>query len=234
MENIEETLNMMTPEVREAAGLSLPEETEGETAEAPQEETPAEGEPVEAETEGTETDAVDVESTEKLSEQVEELVDALSSAPGYGTMGDYYNEALGFYVFPSREVLLSFVAEGEANEGWAITLDGHYVPADCLEKYETAYAAENAEEAEAAPTQTELDTLALLEEISDTLGRMEEDDAAFREEIQASVDTCIQKLDETHVLLKDAVAPVLLCAALFLALLCGAKLADIFFGRLKT
>lgn len=126
---------------------------------------------------GEETDGME------LMENLGQLVDVLNASQSYGTLGDYYNQQLGYTVFPNIQVYQYFYDSGTISGEWAETTDGHFVEMSHLEEYEAASApaGEEEEETEPAPTETELQSIETLESINGTLAAIKQNQALYYE-----------------------------------------------------
>lgn len=166
-------------------------------------------------------------------EKIDALVNTLTAGQNYGSLGDYYNQSLGFTVFPDHDTYAFFINEETDGHLWACASDNHYVPVACLEVYETYLSPEeDPEETQSEPTEHDINTLETLEGISGTLTAIKTNDSAYYEEILVyqeklitSQNLIIERLELNAVLL--------IAIGFFTALSCGSRIADVFFNRMK-
>ncbi len=121
----------------------------------------------------------------ELLDNLGQLVDVLNASQSYGTLGDYYNQQLGYTVFPNIGIYQYFVDAGAVSGEWAETTDGHFVELSHLEEYEAASAPADGEEEETEPepTQAELANLETLESINGLLSEIRDEQAAYYESV---------------------------------------------------
>ncbi len=117
----------------------------------------------------------------ELLDNLGQLVDVLNASQSYGTLGDYYNQQLGYTVFPNIGIYQYFVDAGAVSGEWAETTDGHFVELSHLEEYEAASAPADGEEEETEPepTQAELANLETLESINGLLSEIRDEQAVY-------------------------------------------------------
>lgn len=179
---------------------------------------------------------VTVDSVELL-EKLDSLIESVELSRSHGSISDYYNMELGYTVFPDFDTYEYFIDIDEDGHLWACASDNHYVPVACLEVYETyledRLAAGEEEEPIAEPTETELQTLEVLEGISGTLtmikaNQLEEYETtlAYQEEMLA-----LQKENAEGL---HNIGTCLLVTTFFVALSCGNHFANSFFERMRV
>ncbi len=168
---------------------------------------------------------------EGITAQIGELAESLPS--GYGTLGDYYDASAGCYAVPSHDVLAGLVGEEEA-AAWTCASNGRYVQADSLEAYEE-YLSAQVTETEGSETLSETDqtNMESLEGINGTLAAIKYNDAVYHEEALAEMEAITTQAEEIKTLSAYGYSGILI-ACFFLALLAGAKLADILFSRMRA
>ncbi len=160
-----------------------------------------------------------------------EIIESMNYTSNFGTMGDYYNQQLGCYVFPSYEVYEYFIDTDAYGGEWTETSDGHYVPVQYLEAYEGYVTTD--EDTEPFLTESELQSIETLESIRGILSVIKENNTTFYETVydcqQETLETLQEiSMKEEGVLYGTIVECVLLAATL------GTCLAHIFFGRMRV
>lgn len=167
-----------------------------------------------------------------IEDRLGDLLEQIGAGQDLGSMGDYYIADAGCYAFPTEDVFFHFIAE-EERPGWTVASNGCYVPAGSLEAYEaylsSGYPGEDTEGEQSPPPVTQED----LSGLTETLQAMYEQDAAHYETVTLHMETTDQVLSEMQRQLfkTDAVIAV---ACFFLAFLCGVKLADVFWNRMRA
>lgn len=165
-------------------------------------------------------------------ERLSDLLEQIGAGPSYGSMGDYYIADAGCYAFPSEEVFFYFIGEAERS-GWAAASNGCYVPAGSLEAYEaylsSGYPGEDAEGEELPPPVTQED----LSGLTETLQAMYERDALHYEAVTLHMETTEKALEDNREFFSNIFA-VSLVICFFLALFCGAYVADVFWKRMRA
>ena len=164
-----------------------------------------------------------------------DILDTLNGTHNYGTIGDYYFQALGCYVFPNFEVYEYFIDIDAAGHEWTETSDGHYIQLQYLEKYEEYITApEEPEDAEGIlPDETELQNLETLESIRGMLSVIKENNTAFYEETlayQAEMTELVQKTETVSTIM--TISGIVSC--ILLGILTGSFISNVFFGRMRA
>lgn len=174
---------------------------------------------------------------EDIQERIDGLLDQIGA--GYGSMGDYYIPDAGCYAFPGEDVFCHFVAE-EERPGWTAASNGCIVPAGSLDAYEAYLASRNPEDATdmedgtegeepLPPPVTQEDITGLLESLSLMYGQ----DASYYETSVLHMEKTEASLQTMQSCLANIfVTDLVIC--FFLALLCGAVFADVFFSRMRA
>lgn len=149
----------------------------------------------------------------------------------YGTMGDYYIADAGCYAFPTEDVFFHFIAE-EKRADWTAASNGCYVPVGSLEAYEAYLASGSPEEdeGEQLPPPVTTEDLAGIKE---TLQAIYGEDAVFYETASLHMQSVEKALEDEQKLFSNIlVTSVAVC--FFLALFCGAYVADVFWKRMRA
>lgn len=188
-----------------------------------------------------ETDAEIVPSDPgDIRERIDSLLEQIGAGQSYGSMGDYYVAEAGCYAFPGEDVFFHFIGE-EVRSGWTAASNGCYVPMDSLDAYE-AYLSygipdeeeetENTEEAadgSLPPPVTQEDLAGL----GTTLQAICEQDAVYHTAVLMNCQEMAVAQDNIQSYLGNIfIVGIVIC--FFLALLCGAKFADVFFSRMRA
>lgn len=167
--------------------------------------------------------------------RIDDLLDQIGAGQSYGSMGDYYVAEAGCYAFPGEDVLYYFIAEGDRS-GWAAASNGCYVPAGSLDAYEACLASGTPEEdmegegEEPLPPPVTQEDLSGLEE---ALQAIHGEDAAFYETAILHMETTEKALEHMQSQFFDILL-VHMGTCLFLALLCGVIMADVFWKRMRA
>lgn len=166
-----------------------------------------------------------------IEKRIDDLLDQIGAEQDYGSMGDYYIADAGCYAFPTEEVFFHFIGEAERAD-WTTASNGCYVPAWSLEAYEAYLSSGSPQEGEGEqlPPPVTQEDLSGLEE---TLQVIREQDAVFHEAVVLHMEATDQVLsDMQHQLYKFEI--FLFVIGFFVAFLCGVKLADIFWNRMRA
>lgn len=163
-----------------------------------------------------------------------DLLDALDTSRSYGTMGDYYNQQVGCYVFPDYDVYAYFIDVDADGGGWCEASDGHYIPAAYLAAYEEYIASgDAAEPEEIQPTESELQNLETLESIRGLLSVIKENDSAYYgQELLYSQET-LAAVQETSAR-TESVFYVTVTMAVLLGIIVGSFLSHVFWNRMRA
>ena len=156
--------------------------------------------------------------------QLVDLLDALDSSISYGTMGDYYNQQIGCYVFPNYDVYAHFIDVEADGVDWCEASDGHYIPVLYLDAYESYIASNDiAETREDMPTESELQNQETLESIRGLLSVIKENNAAYYEQ-------ALLYSQETLTAVQEASARTesVFYATVTIAVLCGIVVGSFF------
>ena len=166
--------------------------------------------------------------------QLDELLETLTGASNYGTMGDYYNHQLGCYVFPNYEVYGYFINTDANGAEWTAASDGHYVPVLYLDAYEEYITVEDTGEPEEyQPTEGEIQNLETLESIRGILSVIKENDSVFHEdmlECQQETLTVMQEISAKE----EGILYGTVTECVLTAIMAGSFLAHVFFGRMRA
>lgn len=188
----------------------------------------------------TEYDVAEGESTagEPVSEEdvigkLDTLIETLSLSQSYGSVGDYYNQTLGFTVFPDFDTYQYFIDIDAEGAQWAEASDGHYVPVFALEVYESYLNPEEEEETEIPSTENEIQTLETMESVNGTLSVIKANDTAYYETTLAYQEEIIANLEELNARL-EVTGYLLMGTVFFVALGVGNKYANSFFERMRV
>lgn len=196
------------------------EETKTFTEESFEEETPQEG-----------SDPVDLEEVQN---RIDDLLDQIGVGQSYGSMGDYFVQAIGCYAFPGEDCFYHFIGE-EERSGWTAASNGCYVPSGSLEAYEAYLSSgspeENTEgEEEQLPPPVSQEDLAGIQK---TLDLMYQQDAIYHEAVMENNLQRFQDIQEIKGQL-TVITVVLIVMCVCLAILCGKSFADTFFDRMRA
>lgn len=171
------------------------------------------------------TGVLDEETSIQLLNTLNELSETLTLTSSYGSMSDYYNQSLGFTVFPDYDTYQYFIDIDADGSLWTEASDGHYVAVANLETYEESIAPVEEEEEEILPTETELQTLETLESIQGTLVSIKANDVAYHETMLA--------YEEKQTQYQEVTCYTLLATCFFVAFSCGNHYANTFFNRMR-
>lgn len=172
-----------------------------------------------------------------IEERIDDLLDQIGAGQSFGSMGDYYVAEAGCYAFPGEDVFFHFIDE-EARSGWTAASNGCYVPADSLDAYEAYLLSGMPEEGtegegggqEPLPPPVTQEDLAGLEGILSGIYAQEE----------SYFETSVLHMEASQAALEDMqsylanifIIDMVIC--FFVALLCGVKLADVFWSRMRA
>lgn len=166
-----------------------------------------------------------------------EILESLNGTRNFGTIGDYYLQELGCYVFPNFEVYEYFIDIDAAGHEWTQASDGHYVQLQYLDVYEgyrTGNGEEEALESTAdVPDETDMETLEVLESIRGQLSVMKENDAAFHDEMQ-QFRTEILETEQAALTVSKGTLYAGIVGCILLAVLAGTFVSHVFFGRMRA
>ncbi|MDE7132973.1 MAG: hypothetical protein K2O65_14495 [Lachnospiraceae bacterium] len=166
--------------------------------------------------------------------QLGDLLDALDSSRSYGTMGDYYNQQIGCYVFPNYDVYAYFIDVDADGADWCEASDGHYIPVLYLDAYESYIASDETETPEEVMlTESELQNLETLESIRGLLSVIRENNAAYYEQELLYSKETLTAVQET-----SARTESVFYATVTIAVLCGIVVgsffAHVFWNRMRV
>lgn len=166
-----------------------------------------------------------------IEKRIDDLLDQIGAEQDYGSMGDYYIADAGCYAFPTEDVFFHFIAETERAD-WTSASNGCYVPVGSLEAYEAYLASGSPEEdeVEQLPPPVTTEDLAGIKE---TLQAIHGEDAVFYETASLHMQTVEKALDDEQQLFSELYV-VVMVACFFLALFCGAFVADVFWKRMRA
>ena len=167
--------------------------------------------------------------------RIDDLLDQIGAGQSYGFMGDYYVAEAGCYAVPGEDVLYYFIAEGDRS-GWAAASNGCYVPVDSLDAYEAYLASGTPEEDMEGEEQEPLPPPVTQEDLSgleETLQAIYGEDAVFYETATLHMETTEKALEHMQSQFFDILL-VHMGTCLFLALLCGVVMADVFWKRMRA
>lgn len=175
---------------------------------------------------------------EEIDKRIDDLLSQIGAGQSYGSMGDYYIPEAGCYAFPVEDVLNYFVEETERT-AWTAASNGCYVPADSLDAYESYLSLGSMEETEDTegmegteelPPPVTQEDLSVLEGILTGIHGQAE---TYYEASVLHMETQEKALSDIHYAVWELlIVDIVVC--FFLALLCGAKFADIFFSRMRA
>lgn len=182
------------------------------------------------------------------SELLDKIIEALTRTQDHGTIGDYYFQALGCYVFPNFEVYEYFIDIDAVGHEWTETSDGHYIQLLYLEKYEEYMAApEEPEETEELEEpegilqdETELQTLETLESIRGMLSVIKENNTAFYEASLENQTEMLETVQETLAAVEETAAKTEgilyagIVTSMLVGILAGSFTSHVFFGRMRS
>lgn len=173
--------------------------------------------------------------------QLGELLETLTGTSNYGTMGDYYNQQLGCYVFPNFEVYGYFIDTDASGAEWTAASDGHYLPVLYMDAYEEYIAVEDTGEPEEyQPTESEVQNLETLESIRGILSVIKENDTAFHGDVLEYYQDMLECQQETLTVMQEISAKEegilygTVTECVLTAIMAGSFLAHVFFGRMRT
>lgn len=165
-----------------------------------------------------------------------EILETLNGTQNFGTIGDYYLQELGCYVFPNFEVYEFFIDIDAVGHEWTQASDGHYVQLQYLDVYEGYRAGNGEEEALEVPAdvsaETEIETLEILESIRGQLSVMKENDTAFYDGMQ-QYQTELLETEQRALAFSEGTLYANIVECVLLAVIAGTFVAHAFFGRMK-
>lgn len=175
------------------------------------------------------------EETEESTLLLDQLLETLSSSQNYGSMGDYYNQTLGCYVFPNFDVYAYFIDIDADGADWVKASDGHYVPVLYLEAYEESIdAGEDTEEIEEIPpTESEIQMLETLESVRGMLSVIKENNIAFYDDMLAYEQEMLVCEQET-LAYTEGILYSTITECILLGIIAGAFISHVFFGRMRV
>ncbi len=163
-----------------------------------------------------------------------DLLDALDTSRSYGTMGDYYNQQIGCYVFPDYDVYAYFVDVDADGAGWCEASDGHYIPVLYLDAYESYIASDGSTEPEEVlPTESDLQNQETLESIRGILSVIKENNAVYYEqELLYSQETlaAVQEMSAKT----ESVFYVTVTIAVLFGIMVGSFFSHVFWNRMRA
>lgn len=166
--------------------------------------------------------------------QFEELLETLTGVSAYGTMGDYYNQQLGCYVFPSYEVYEYFIDIDAFGVEWTVASDGHYVPMLYLDAYEEYIIVEDiSDPGEYQPTESEIQNLETLESVRGILSVIKENDTAFYGDVLEYQQETLSAIEEISAK-QEGILYGMVTECVLTAIMAGSFLAHVFFGRMRA
>lgn len=173
-----------------------------------------------------------------IEERIDDLLNQIGAGQSFGSMGDYYVAEAGCYSFPGEDVFFHFIDEG-TRPGWTAASNGCYVPVDSLDAYEAYLSSGMLEEGteegagegqEPPPPPVTQEDLVSLEGILNGIYAQEE----------SYYETSVLHMEASQAALEDIqsylvniyIIDMVIC--FFVALLCGVKLADVFWNRMRA
>lgn len=179
-------------------------------------------------------EASDTPDAPEDSIQLGELLETLTGTSNYGTMGDYYNQQLGCYVFPNYEVYEYFIDVDASGAEWTPASDGHYVPVLYLDAYEEYITVEDTTEPEEyQPTESEIQNLETLESVRGILSVIKENDTAFYEDMLEYQQETLTAMEEISAK-EEGILYGTVTECVLTAIMAGSFLAHVFFGRMRA
>lgn len=182
--------------------------------------------------------------TEQESQVLNDILETLSGTQNYGTIGDYYHQILGCYVFPNFEVYEYFIDIDAVGHEWTEASDGHYLPLLYLEAYEEYITdsedTEEDEPEEVLPSETELQTLETLESVRGMLSVIKENNTAFYDEVLTYQDIILGYQEEVLVLqqktaaMTEGILYTGITECILLAFIAGSFISHTFFNRMRA
>lgn len=166
-----------------------------------------------------------------IEKRIGDLLDQIGAGQDYGSIGDYYIADAGCYAFPTEDVFFHFIAE-EKRADWTAASNGCYVPVGSLEAYEAYLASGSPEEDEGEQLSPPVTTEDLAG-IKETLQAIHGEDAVFYETASLHMQSVEKALDDEQQLFSELYV-VVMVACFFLALFCGAFVADVFWKRMRA
>lgn len=182
-----------------------------------------------------ETDTTDQEENTEQTAVLNDLIETLNSSQSYGSMGDYYNQFLGCYVFPNYEVYAYFIDTDADGANWIEASDNHYVPVSYLEAYEEyiSFGESQDQDEEYQPTENEIQNLELLESVIGTLSVIKENNTAFYDDMLAYEQEMLECQKETEAYTEGILYGTITCC-IFLGIIAGAFISNVFFSRMRV
>ena len=182
-------------------------------------------------------DQEDQGGQENIEERIDGLLDQIGAGQSFGSMGDYYVAEAGCYAFPGEDVFFHFIDE-EARSGWPAASNGCYVPAGSLDAYEAYLSTSMPDEGtegevegqEPLPPPVTQEDLVPLEGILNGIYAQEE---SYYETSVLHMEASQAALEDIQSYLANLfIIDMVIC--FFVALLCGVKLADVFWNRMRA
>lgn len=166
----------------------------------------------------------------------DELMDFLSNTQNFGTIGDYYNQYVGCYVFPNFEVYEYFIDIDAVGHEWVEASDGHYLPLLYLEAYEGYRSGDGDEEDREFPADAlagDAETLETMESVRGLLSVIKENNTAHYEAVLEYQEEMLEIEQQSLAVEKGTLyASVVDC--ILLGVLAGSFISHVFFGRMRN
>lgn len=166
-----------------------------------------------------------------------DILESINGTRNFGTIGDYYLQELGCYVFPNFEVYEYFIDIDAVGHEWTQASDGHYVQLQYLDVYEGSRTGNGEEEAleltADVPGETDMETLEVLESIRGQLSVMKENDSAFHDEMQ-QFQTELLETEQAALTVSKGTLYAGIVGCILLAVLAGTFVSHVFFGRMRA
>lgn len=166
----------------------------------------------------------------------DELMDVLSNTQNFGTIGDYYNQYVGCYVFPNFEVYEYFIDIDAVGHEWVEVSDGHYLPLAYLEAYEGYRSGEGDEEDQEFPADAlagDAETLETMESVRGLLSVIKENNTAYYEAV-LDYQTEMLEIEQKSLAMAEGTMYAGITGCVLLGVVAGSFISHVFFGRMRN
>lgn len=166
----------------------------------------------------------------------DELMDVLSNTQNFGTIGDYYNQYVGCYVFPNFDVYEYFIDIDAVGHEWVEASDGHYLPLAYLEAYEGYRSGEGDEEEQEFPADAftgDTETLETLESVRGLLSVIKENNTAYYEAV-LDYQTEMLEIEQKSLAMAEGTMYAGITGCVLLGVVAGSFISHVFFGRMRN
>lgn len=166
-----------------------------------------------------------------------DIFDTLKGTQNFGTIGDYYFQALGCYLFPNFDVYEYFIDIDAVGNEWTETSDGHYILIAYLDAYEGLRSGNGEEEsidesADVPAGFSDDESLEVLESVRGLLSVIKENDTAYYGGMLERQEEMMET-EQRELAYAEGTMYANITMCVLLAVIAGTFVAHAFFGRLK-